>query len=80
MSGKMMNAYRHKPTSDVAVHEVIPIPEPGQGEVLLKVAAAGLCHSEIHMFEHNTGVKFIDEGTFSFCHEMQVCHDLPMSI
>ena len=29
----------------------IPVPEPGPGEVLLKVAAAGLCHSDLHLME-----------------------------
>ena len=34
----------------------IPVPEPGPGEVLLKVAAAGLCHSDLHLMEWPDGV------------------------
>ncbi len=29
----------------------IPIPEPGPGEVLIKVGGAGLCHSDLHIME-----------------------------
>jgi alcohol dehydrogenase, propanol-preferring len=29
----------------------MPVPEPGPGEVLLKVEAAGLCHSDLHLME-----------------------------
>ena len=30
----------------------VPVPEPGPGQVLLKVTAAGLCHSDIAVMEH----------------------------
>jgi len=30
----------------------VPIPEPGPGQVLLKMTAAGLCHSDIAVMEH----------------------------
>lgn len=33
----------------------VPVPEPGPGEVLLKVAGAGACHSDLHMFEWEAG-------------------------
>jgi alcohol dehydrogenase, propanol-preferring len=29
----------------------VPTPEPGPGEVLLKVAGAGACHSDVHLME-----------------------------
>ncbi|MFV0254298.1 MAG: alcohol dehydrogenase catalytic domain-containing protein [Beutenbergiaceae bacterium] len=29
----------------------VPIPEPGPGQVLVKVAGAGLCHSDLHVLE-----------------------------
>jgi propanol-preferring alcohol dehydrogenase len=35
----------------------VAVPEPGPGEVLVKVAAAGLCHSDLHLMEW-------PEGTF----------------
>jgi propanol-preferring alcohol dehydrogenase len=40
-----------------AVPEVreVPKPEPGPGEVLVKVSAAGLCHSDLHVMEWPEG-------------------------
>ncbi|MFV0306814.1 MAG: NAD(P)-dependent alcohol dehydrogenase [Desertimonas sp.] len=29
----------------------VPIPDPGPGEVLIKIAGAGLCHSDLHVLE-----------------------------
>ena len=34
----------------------VPVPEPGPGEVLLHVAAAGLCHSDLHLMEWPDGL------------------------
>ena len=34
----------------------IRAPEPGPGEVLLKVAAAGLCHSDLQLMEWHDAV------------------------
>lgn len=34
--------------------ETLPIPEPGPGEVLIKVAACGVCHTEIDEIENRT--------------------------
>ena len=33
----------------------VPIPEPGPGEVLLQVAGAGLCHSDLHLMHWQAG-------------------------
>src|SRR5580704_2078680 len=33
----------------------VPVPGPGPGEVLLKVDAAGLCHTDLHMMEWPAG-------------------------
>jgi len=44
-----MLAYRYHPDSPVVVAERISIPSPKPNEVLLKVAAAGLCHSALHV-------------------------------
>jgi len=30
----------------------MPDPEPGAGEVLIRVAACGLCHSDLHYIDH----------------------------
>lgn len=43
----------------------VPIPDPGPGEVLVKVAGAGACHSDLHLMEW-------PEGTMPF--------DLPFTI
>ena len=34
--------------------EDIPVPEPGPEEVLVKVAACGLCHTDLHYLDHGT--------------------------
>jgi alcohol dehydrogenase, propanol-preferring len=46
----------------------VPRPEPGPGEVLVKVDAAGLCHSDVHMIEAPPGV-FPVELPFTLGHE-----------
>ena len=33
----------------------VDVPEPGPGEVLVKIAAAGLCHSDLHIMEWPEG-------------------------
>jgi Threonine dehydrogenase and related Zn-dependent dehydrogenases len=32
--------------------EMAPVPEPGAGEVLLKMAAGGICGSDLHYYQH----------------------------
>lgn len=34
--------------------EEIPTPEPGPGELLVKVAGCGLCHTDLHYIDHGT--------------------------
>lgn len=38
----------------------VAIPEPGPGEVLLKVAGAGACHSDLHLMEWPEGAMDFD--------------------
>src|SRR3954463_15909111 len=33
----------------------VPVPEPGPGEVLVRVAGAGLCHSDVHLMRWPAG-------------------------
>lgn len=33
----------------------VPVPEPGPGQVLVKVAGAGVCHSDLHLMEWPPG-------------------------
>jgi threonine dehydrogenase-like Zn-dependent dehydrogenase len=35
----------------------VPVPEPGPGEVLVKVGGAGACHSDLHLLEAPAGSK-----------------------
>ena len=34
----------------------VPVPEPGPGEVLISVDAAGACHSDLHFMEWPEGL------------------------
>lgn len=34
--------------------EEIPTPEPGPGQILLRVAACGVCHTDLHYLDHGT--------------------------
>ncbi|MPZ47805.1 MAG: alcohol dehydrogenase catalytic domain-containing protein [Dehalococcoidia bacterium] len=43
---------------DVGVIE-IPMPEPGRGEIVLRVGAAGLCHSDVRVYK---GEKYAKQG------------------
>ena len=29
----------------------VPVPEPGPGQVLIKIGGAGACHSDLHILE-----------------------------
>lgn len=30
----------------------VPVPEPAVGEVLVRVAACGICHTDLHYLDH----------------------------
>lgn len=46
MGATMKAAQYDKPADKVVINDV-PIPEPGEGQILLKVTAASLCHSDL---------------------------------
>lgn len=48
--------------------EEIPTPEPGQGEVLVKVAGCGLCHTDLHYIDH--GVPTFKKPPLVLGHEI----------
>ena len=50
MTGTMIGAFLPG-NSSVALRE-LPIPEPGIGQVLVKVKASGICGSDIHYIYH----------------------------
>ena len=45
----------------------IPIPEIGSSDVLIRVAAAGICHSDAH---YRAGISKIDDLPLSLGHEI----------
>ena len=34
-----------------------PVPRPGEGELLVKVAACGICGSDLHIYEWELGAE-----------------------
>jgi propanol-preferring alcohol dehydrogenase len=44
----------------------IPVPEPGPGEVLLKIGGAGACHSDLHLMEAPGTAEGTPAVTFPF--------------
>lgn len=63
-----MRAYRLTAWQQPPAFEDVPVPEPGPGEVLIKVAGAGACHSDLHLMEWPAGsVGF--EPPFTLGHE-----------
>jgi propanol-preferring alcohol dehydrogenase len=50
MTGKMKAAVLRKLGQKLKI-ERLPIPEPGPGEILVKVAACGVCHSDLHAID-----------------------------
>lgn len=49
-----MKAYQLSGDQQAEFREVA-VPEPGPGEVLIKVAGAGACHSDLHLMERPSG-------------------------
>jgi 6-hydroxycyclohex-1-ene-1-carbonyl-CoA dehydrogenase len=48
--------------------EEVPKPEPGPGEALIKVAACGVCHTDLHYLDH--GVSTFKEPPMIIGHEI----------
>lgn len=51
-----MRAARLHTYGEPLVIEDVPTPEPGPGEVLLKVEGAGFCHSDIHIIDRELDI------------------------
>jgi propanol-preferring alcohol dehydrogenase len=66
-----MKAFRLMRAGEEGRLEDVPVPLPGPGQVLVKVAAAGLCHSDLHFQEPTfPRVPFLTEKTpFTLGHE-----------
>ncbi len=63
-----MDAYRLVEWQKPAELLRVEVPEPGPGEVLVKVGGAGLCHSDLHLMDWPEGALPI-EPPFTLGHE-----------
>jgi threonine 3-dehydrogenase len=48
----------------------VPVPEPGPGEVLIEVAAASICGTDVHIFEWNSWAQKRIHPPLTFGHEV----------
>jgi len=53
-----MKAFRFSEWQKPATWEDVPIPEPGAGEVLIRIGGAGACHSDLHIMHEWTPENF----------------------
>ena len=56
MAGTMQAAVIREFGAPLAIEEV-PVPEPGPGQVLVRVAASGVCHTDLHVADGDWKVK-----------------------
>ena len=56
MPRTMKAAVVHELGKPLTIEEV-PVPEPGHGQILVKIAAAGVCHTDLHAVEGDWPVK-----------------------
>ncbi|KAI0358471.1 alcohol dehydogenase [Trametes cingulata] len=54
-----MVAYRFVPGLKIPQREMVPIPVPGPDEVLVKVLASGVCHSDVHILDWSDTRPFV---------------------
>ncbi|MGY4983007.1 NAD(P)-dependent alcohol dehydrogenase [Streptomyces sp. 900105755] len=47
----------------------VPVPEPGPGQILLKVAGAGACHSDLHIMQAPAPLPGFPNPPFTLGHE-----------
>ena len=58
---KAFTKFGSKP-GEAAIQDV-PVPEPGPGEVLLEVAACGVCGSDLHAYRSDPGYEWVKPPT-----------------
>ena len=64
-----MKALRLKSWKSEPELEEVPVPEPGPGEVLVQVGAAGACHSDLHLMHDFEGDQLPWAPPFTLGHE-----------
>ncbi|MDX6740378.1 zinc-binding dehydrogenase [Actinocorallia sp. A-T 12471] len=69
MGGTMLAGRLDVATKDFEIVEV-PIPAPGPGEVLVKVAAAGVCLSDVHLIEGMLRPLYLKGEAVTLGHEV----------
>ncbi|KAI0094257.1 alcohol dehydogenase [Irpex rosettiformis] len=62
-----MISYWFDPASSSPVQKKVLVPQPKENEVLLKVLAAGLCHSDVGLFDHNDLIYRYLSANGSWC-------------
>lgn len=65
----MRAARLHVPSRTLGVEEV-PRPEPGPGQVLVKVEAAGVCLSDVHLIDGTLSPLFLRSDSVTLGHEV----------
>ena len=53
-----MKAFRFEQWKKTATLKDVPTPEPGPGEVLIRIGGAGACHSDLHIMHEWTPETF----------------------
>lgn len=67
-SSETMVAYRIIPGLTEPQRTILPIPTPGPDEVLVKVLASGVCHSDVHLLDWSATRPF-SQATHTLGHE-----------
>ena len=64
-----MTAYRFKPGSGEPVREVIPVPSLAPDDVLVRILAAGVCHSDLGVLDQRNPMNKLMTTSFTLGHE-----------
>lgn len=48
---------RASANSMVEISNTYPVPEPGEGDILIKLEFSGVCHSDLHSIQGDTPMK-----------------------
>lgn len=75
-AGTMLAGRLNVETKEFALSEV-PIPEPGPGFVRVKVGAAGVCLSDVHLIQGLLRPQFLQGSEVTLGHEVAGTVDLP---